>query len=102
MIIVSPEELVTPVVYEHAINSRAGQSLTVECNFVVPANLFRPPSVQWLNSAGYLKSSTRNLSISHILTSDGGVYTCNVTIIIPELKVSLTGANTTTVTIESK
>ena len=113
-----PAELMVPIVYGESIDFTAGQSRTLECIFSVPDNLFRAPSVQWLNSTGHILSNTGNHTFSPLLTSDGGVYTCSVTISIPELnislagvgnttvtvelKVSLTGANTTTVTIESK
>ena len=96
-----PIDLMAPVVYEDSINSTAGQSLTLTCMFSVPANLFNSPSVQWLNSTGVILSATGNHTFSPLLTSDGGVYTCNVTISIPEL-ISLTGVGNTSVTVLSK
>ena len=98
----SPAELIPPVVYEDDINSNAGQSLTLMCMFSVPANLIRAPSVQWVNSTGDILSATGNHTFSPLLTSDGGVYTCNVTISIPELNISLAGVGTTSVTVHSK
>ena len=97
-----PVELMAPVVYKESIDFTAGQSLTLECRFSVAANLFTAPSVQWLNSTGDILSNTTNITFSPLLTSDGGVYTCSVTISIPELKISLTGVGTTSVTVHSK
>ena len=97
-----PAELMAPVVFEDDINSTAGQSLTLTCRFSVPANLFRAPSVEWLNSTGDILSSTGNYTFSPLLTSDGGVYTCSVTISIPQLNISLAGVGNTTVTVHSK
>ena len=91
-----------PVVFEDDIYSTAGQSLTLTCRFSVAANLFTAPSVQWLNSVGDILSNTGNYTFSPLLTSDGGVYTCNVTLSIPQLKISLAGVGNTSVTVHSK
>ena len=91
-----------PTVDEADLSSTAGQSLSVQCRFQMTDNLIRPPSVQWVNSAGSVLSDTSTLSFSPLLTSHGGEYTCTVTINIPELNILLTGESNTTVTVQSK
>ena len=92
----------SPTVDEADLSSTAGQPFSVECSFQVPANLTRPPTVQWLNSAGSVVSETDPLIFSPLLTSHGGVYTCNVTISIPELNITLTEYGNTTILVQSK
>ena len=91
-----------PTVDEADIISTAGQSLSVQCRFQMTDNLIRPPSVQWVNSAGSVLSDTSTLSFFPLLTSHGGKYTCTVTITIRELNILLTGEGNTTVTVQSK
>ena len=86
-----------PIVSNYTLNSTAGKNLTVECIFMTADNLIRVPSVQWLNPAG-----SGNLTFSPLLTSDGGVYTCNVTINITELKITLSSVGSATLTVQSK
>ena len=95
-------ELMKPVVFEHNLRSMAGEKFPVECRFMTADNLVTDPSVQWLNSAGSVMSDNATLSFSPLLTSDGGEYTCNVTIIITELDIIVTNENNTTITVESK
>ena len=87
---------------EDALSYIAGQSLSVECMFQMTDNLIRPPTVQWVNSSGSVQSDTSTLSLSPLLTSHGGEYTCTVTINIPELNILLTSEGTTTITVQSK
>ena len=97
-----PAELLKPDVHKNKLNSIAGQNFSVECEFTIPENVFRAPSVEWLNSTGHVKLVTSNLTFSPLLTSDGGEHTCNVTINIPELGVVKTGVGNTTLTVQSK
>ena len=97
-----PAELLKPDVHENKLNSIAGQNFSIECEFTIPDNVFRAPSVEWLNSTGHMMSVTSNLTFSPLLTSDGGEYTCNVTINITELGVVKTGVGSTTLTVQSK
>ena len=92
----------SPDVTETDINSTAGQLLSVECMFQMVNNLIRPPTVQWLNSAGSVLSDNNTLSFSPLLTSHGGVYACNVIINITELNILLTSKGITTVRVQSK
>ena len=91
-----------PVVFEHNLSSMAGENFSVECRFMTADNLVTAPSVQWKNSSGSVMSDNATLSFSPLLTSDGGEYTCNVTINITELGVTVTNENNTTITVESK
>ena len=91
-----------PTVGEDDLSPTAGQSLSVECMFLMINNLIKPPTVQWVNPSGSVQSDTNTLSFSPVLTSHGGEYTCTVTINIPELNILLTGEGNTTVTVESK
>ena len=103
IIVPSPAELMAPVIMNNeSVNFTAGQSFTLECNFSVPDNLVTDPSVEWLNSTRHKLSHSRKLNLSHLTTSDGGVYTCSVTISIPELNISLTGVGNTSVIVHSK
>ena len=91
-----------PVVYEESVTSIAGQSLSVECNFTMIPNLVTAPSVQWLNSTGSVVSNANMFTLSPLLTSHGGNYTCMVKISIPQLNIVLTANGSTTVTVESE
>ena len=93
----------TPTVNETNLTSPAGQPLSVECSFLpVRAGLIRPPIVQWLDSGGSVQSDNGTLTFSSLLTSHGGVYTCRVTISIPEISLQLTDDGNTTLSVESK
>ena len=91
-----------PDVHVNTLSSTAGQNVSVKCNFTIPDNLFRAPSVQWVDSSGLVVSATHNLTFSPLLTSNGGKYTCNVTINITELNITLTGIGNINITVQSK
>ena len=91
-----------PTVEEEDVRFTAGQLLSIVCRFQMADNLIRPPTVQWLNSAGSVQSDTSTFSFSPLLTSDGGEYTCNVTINIPELNILLSDDDTIRLTVQSK
>ena len=93
----------TPTVDETNLTSLAGQPLSEECSFLhVPAGLIRPPIVQWLDSGDSVQSDNGTLTFSPLRTSHGGVYTCRVTISIPEINLQLTDDGDTTISVESK
>ena len=58
--------------------------------------------MQWVDSSGLVVSATHNLTFSPLLTSNGGKYTCNVTINITELNITLTGIGNINITVQSK
>ena len=91
-----------PDVHVNTLSSTAGLNLSVKCNFTIPDKLFRAPSVQWVDSSGLVVSATHNLTFSPLLTSNGGKYTCNVTINITELNITLTGIGNINITVQSK
>ena len=65
-------------------------------------NLITDPTIHWVNSIDSIVSSTSTLSLTPLMTSDGGQYTCIVNINITELDISLNGNGTTNVTVKSK
>ena len=58
--------------------------------------------MQWLNSTGHVVSNNETLMFSLLPTSDGGEYTCNVTIIITELDIAVTGVGNSILRVQSK
>ena len=84
------------------VTSTAGELFTIECNYTMIPNLITAPTIHWVNSTDIMVSSTSTLSLSPLLTSHGGQYTCIVNINIIELNISLTGNGTTNVTVKSK
>ena len=65
-------------------------------------NLITDPTIHWVNPTDFMVSTTSTLSLSPLLTSFGGQYTCIVDIDIIELNISLTGNGITIVIVESK
>ena len=84
------------------VTSTAGQTVTIDCNYTMIPNLITAPTIHWVNSTNIMVSTTSILSLSPLLTSHGGQYTCIVDINIIELDISLTGNGTTIVIVESK
>ena len=84
------------------VTSIAGELFTIECNYTMIPNLITDPTIYWVDSTDFIVSTTSTLSLSPLLTSDGGQYTCIVNINIIELNISLTGNGTTNVIVESK
>ena len=68
----------------------------------VPVTLTTPPTVLWSEPRGSVQSDTGRLTFSPLLTSHGGVYTCRVTISIPEISLQLTDDCNITLSVESK
>ena len=73
----------------------AGREFSTDCNFTLPDNLVRDPTIQLLNSAHSVVSNTGKLMFPNLLTSHGGDYFCVVNVSIPQLSISLTGSGTT-------
>ena len=65
-------------------------------------NLITAPTIHWVKSIDFIVSSTSTLSLTPLMTSDGGQYTCIVNINITELDISLTGSGTTNIIVESQ
>ena len=65
-------------------------------------NLITDPTIHWVNSTNFIVSSTSSLSLTPLMTSDGGQYTCIVNINIIELDISLSGSGTTNIIVKSK
>ena len=65
-------------------------------------NLIIDPTIHWVNSMDSIVSSTSSLSLTPLMTSDGGQYTCIVNINIIELDISLTGNGTTNIIVQSE
>ena len=65
-------------------------------------NLITAPTIHWLNSIDSIVSSTSSLSLTPLMTSDGGQYTCIVNINITELDISFTGNGTTNLIVQSE
>ena len=80
----------------------AGQPFNRECIYTVIDNLITDPTIHWVNSTNFIVSSTSTLSLTTLMTSDGGQYTCIVNINIIELDISLTGSGTTNIIVESE
>ena len=66
----------------------AGQPFSTKCNTI--------------HSLGFIVSSTSTLSLTPLMTSDGGQYTCIVNINITELDISLNGNGTTNLIVQSE
>ena len=65
-------------------------------------NLIIDPTIHWVNSIDSIVSSTSSLSLTPLMTSDGGQYTCIVNINITELNISLNGNGTTNIIVQSE
>ena len=90
-----------PSIMGDNITFTAGQSFSVDCNFTVPQHLVRAPTVEWLNSSLSQVSGNSTLLFPRLLTSHGRDYTCVVTVSIPQLNISQTGHETTTIIVQS-
>ena len=91
-------------------SSTAGLPHNLTCSATVIPGLASVPSLQWEGSgvgqpgvkvSGESTSGPLSLSFSPLLTAQGGVYTCIAMISIPEARVNVPGANTTTVVVQS-
>ena len=98
----SPAELREPIVTPADTISLAGKPFSIDCNFSAPLNLVEPPTVEWLNSSLNVVFNNKTLSFSKLKTSHGGRYICRVNISIPALGISLSGNETTAITVNSK
>ena len=97
-----PIELTAPAVEGGKIIATAGRQFSTDCNFTVPANLVRDPTIQWLNSAhSVVVSNTGTLMFPNLQTSHGGNYLCVFNISVPQLKISLTGNGITRLIVQS-
>ena len=94
--------LPTPVIFGDVGTAIAGQPFNRECIYTVIDNLIIDPTIHWVNSIDSIVSSTSSLSLTPLMTSDGGQYTCIVNISIIELNISLNGNGTTNVIVESE
>ena len=95
-------ELPAPVVIGGNASGVAGEDFSIMCNFTLIPNLITIPTVHWMNSIDSVLSDTNVLSLSPLLTSHGGQYTCIVNINITQLNLSLTGSGTTNIIVDSK
>ena len=95
-------ELPNSQVFRDDISSIAGQPFNRECIYTVIDNLITDPTIHWVNSTKFIVSSTSTLSLTPLMTSDGGQYTCIVNINIIELNISLNGNGTTNIIVESE
>ena len=95
-------ELPNPQVFRDDISSIAGQPFSTKCNYTVIDNLITAPTIHWVNSIDFIVSSTSTLSLTSLMASDGGHYTCIVNIIITKLNISLNGSGTTNIIVQSE
>ena len=95
-------ELPNPQVFRNDISSIAGQPFSTKCIYTVIDNLITAPTIHWVKSIDLIVSSTSTLSLTPLMTSDGGQYTCIVNINITELDISLNGNGTTNIIVESE
>ena len=95
-------ELQIPEIFGDVETAIASQPFNRECIYTVIDNLIIDPTIHWVNSIDSIVSSTSSLSLTPLMTSDGGQYTCIVNINFIELKISLTGNGTTNITVKSK
>ena len=95
-------ELPNPEIFRNDISSIAGQPFSTKCNYTVIDNLITDPTIHWVNSIDFIVSSTSTLSLTPLMTSDGGQYTCIVNINITELNISFTGSGTTILKVQSE
>ena len=95
-------ELPIPEIFGDIETVIAGQPFNRECIYTVIANLITDPTIHWVNSMDSIVSSTSTLSLTPLMTSDGGQYTCIVNINITELNISLTGNGITNIIVESE
>ena len=96
-----PSGLTRPNVSQDRVTSIAGSNFSIDCNFSVTPNLVGDLNVQWLNSSSSLVSGNSRLLLPYLLTSHGGNYTCEVTVSIPLLNITLVETGTTTVIVQS-
>ena len=99
-------------------NRTAGNSYAINCSATKLQGLFATPEIMWLGPGGnvvnngedimvYPLFTDGNVTISQIeidtlKTSDGGQYTCAVSLNSPALVTPLTAAAVTAVTVQSK
>ena len=95
-------ELQIPEIFGDVETAIAGQPFSTKCNYTVIDNLITDPTIHWVNSIDSIVSSTSTLSLTPLMTSDGGQYTCIVNINITELDISLTGSGTTNIIVKSE
>ena len=95
-------ELQIPEIFGDVETAIAGQPFSTKCNYTVIDNLITDPTIHWVNSTNFIVSSISSLSLTTLMTSDGGQYTCIVNINITELDISLNGNGTTNIIVKSK
>ena len=95
-------ELPIPEIFGDVETAIAGQPFNGECIYTVIDNLITDPTIHWVNSTNFIVSSTSTLSLTPLMTSDGGQYTCIVNINITELNISFTGNGTTNIIVQSE
>ena len=95
-------ELPAPLVNSGQVTSTAGEDFTLRCNFNSPANLFRAPVVEWLDSDETIVSNSAMLLFTPLKTLNAGRYTCRVNIFIFVIDIDLTGSNSTLLYVRGK
>ena len=98
--------------------TEAGQSLSLTCNVSVVEHLVVSPQVIWMQPSGSIVGSgnpstgsdplvpgtisTHSIYFTPLQTSHGGQYTCEASITIPSLPLSLNTSATSLVLVQSK
>ena len=84
----------------------AGGQQALECTVLVVPFLTVAPTLLWVAPSNSEVASVSGPSLTHTLdsvrTSDAGQYTCRATVDIPSVGVSVTGQNSTTLTVQSE
>ena len=82
----------------------AGQSLSLNCSASIQDGISGTPTLTWTRVGDDLPTEATSepplLSFSSLRTSHGGLYTCSTRLIISAAGVDVSGANTTSISVQ--
>ena len=84
----------------------AGQSYSLTCYAALVAHLVVEPSIQWSKESGGVVNTSSGtslpLSFNPLMTSDGDLYTCQASVDITSISVSVSGEKSRDLIVRSK
>ena len=84
----------------------AGQTYSLTCSVVVVPHLVVEPSIEWSRQNGGVVSTSSGtslpLSFNPLMTSDGDRYTCQASVDITSISVSVSGEESRDLRVRSK
>ena len=83
-----------------------GSQHTLLCSMSMIPNLVVQPTIEWLEPGGSVlssvNSSSLNITLNPVKTSDAGQYTCQALVAVESVGVNVEGQNITTLTVQSE